>query len=68
MLISDVLNRIDDSGAIEQDEVSYDEIEHVDGDFATVWTPYRFFEDVKVSCDILNPHRELSKPEKWSKR
>jgi len=30
------------------DEVSYDEIEHVDGDFASVWTPYKFYEDGKL--------------------
>lgn len=41
---------IDSIGAAESDldEVSYNEVEHVDGIYATVWTPYRFFEDGKV--------------------
>lgn len=49
--IKNILERIDTvDGKVEMDEVSYDEIEHEDGDFATVWTPYRFFEDGKVTC------------------
>ena len=47
--VANILDRIDFEGAVEQDEVSHDEIEHVDGDFATVWTSYWFYEDGKVS-------------------
>lgn len=42
-----------DSG-IEMDEISHDEIEHVDGDFASCWTPYNFFENGKVSDSLEN--------------
>lgn len=42
-----VLERIG-SEAVEMEEVSYDEVEHVDGLFASVWTPYRSFEDGKA--------------------
>ena len=49
ILIANVLDLMPDDGKVEMDEVSYDEVEHVDGDFATVWTPYRFYEDGKVS-------------------
>ena len=48
ILITNVLELMSDDSNVEMDEVSYDEVEHVDGDFATVWTPYRFFEDGKV--------------------
>lgn len=46
--LDDILDRVCKDDGVERDEVSYDEIEHVDGDFATVWTPYRFYEDGKV--------------------
>ncbi|KAK5116857.1 hypothetical protein LTR85_009117 [Meristemomyces frigidus] len=48
MAISDVLNRLPLSADILMDELSYDEVEHMDGDFATVWTPYKFYEDGKL--------------------
>ena len=48
MLIEDILNRISDKSTVEMDEVSHDEVEHIDGEFATVWTPYNFYEDGKV--------------------
>jgi ketosteroid isomerase-like protein len=46
--IVQILERIPDDSPIDMDEVSYDEVEHVDGVFATVWTPYKFYEDGKV--------------------
>jgi ketosteroid isomerase-like protein len=52
-----ILGRIATVGEdLEMDEVSYSEVEHVDGDFATVWTPYRFYEKGKVwkPCLILS--------------
>ena len=30
------------------EETTYDEVEHIDGSFASVWTPYRFYQDGKV--------------------
>lgn len=50
MLVNDILDRIPDDGEVEMDEVSRNEVCHRDGDFATVWTPYKFFEDGKVGC------------------
>ena len=47
-LVEKVLDRVLEIDGVELDEVSYDEIEHVDGNFATVWTPCRFYEDGKV--------------------
>lgn len=49
LLIANVLDRINDDSGLTMDEVSFDEIVHVDGDFATVWTPFKFYEDGKVS-------------------
>jgi hypothetical protein len=46
--VAGILDRIDDGSSVEMDEVSYDEVEHTDGRFATVWTPYKFYEDGKV--------------------
>ena len=53
LLIANVLDRISDDGGVAMDEVSFDEIERIDGDFATVWTPYKFYEDGKVSALIM---------------
>jgi len=50
--LADVLKRISDQSDIEMDEVSYDEVEHVDGEFATVWTPYKFYEAGKVGFSL----------------
>ncbi|KXT08088.1 hypothetical protein AC579_1472, partial [Pseudocercospora musae] len=36
-----------ESADSEMDEYSYDEVEHVDDDYAIVWTPYEFVEDGK---------------------
>ena len=45
--LSKVLDLIPEDG--NEDEVSYDEVTHFYGDFATVWTPYKYYEDGKVS-------------------
>ena len=37
----------------ELDEVSYNEVEHIDGIYATIWTPYRFYEDGMVGVRRL---------------
>lgn len=53
LLVVDIFDRLIYKNAqAVMDEVSYDDVEHVDGDFATVWTPLRFFLDGKVlsSC------------------
>lgn len=56
--LASILYRIDDGkNGIEMDEVSYDETEHVDGDFATVWTPYKFYEEGKV-CGSLTVKKQ----------
>jgi hypothetical protein len=49
LLVANVLDRISDDSGVAMDEVSFDQIEHVDSDFATVWTPYKFYEDGEVS-------------------
>lgn len=48
MTLAQVLERIDEESKVEMDEVSYDEVEHIDGQLASVWTPYKFYEDGKV--------------------
>ena len=53
ILVSNILDLMPDDDSVEMDEVSYDEVEHVDGEFATVWTPYRFYEDGKVGLGLL---------------
>ena len=61
ILLANVLDLTPDDVSVEMDEVSYDEVEHVDGDFATVWTPYRFYEDGKVSSrSRFRKQREIS--------
>lgn len=53
-----IVEQVTRDDGVEQDEVSHDEVEHCDGDFATVWTPYRFYVDGKVylpavRCDSI---------------
>lgn len=48
MLVANILDLMSEDQSVEMDEVSYDEVEHIDGGFATVWTPYQLFEDGKV--------------------
>jgi hypothetical protein len=43
-----ILNVLDQMKDKEIEEISYDEVEHVDGQFATVFSPYRFMTDGKV--------------------
>lgn len=53
-----ILTAVATNDGVERDEVSYDEVEHCDGDFATVWTPYNFYTDGKVCikvAEILKP-------------
>ena len=45
--VTDILGKMA-TNDVEMDEVSHDEVEHVDGQFATVWTPYKFYENGKV--------------------
>lgn len=54
ILLVNVLDLISTVSDVEMDEVSYDEIEHIDGDFASVWTPYKFFENGKVRIIVLS--------------
>lgn len=46
--LSQVVQGLLDSSS-EMDEVPHDEIEHVDGDFASCWAPYKIHADGKVS-------------------
>lgn len=48
ILTSDILDKIPDDGEWNEAEVSYHEVEHVDGDFATLWTPYQYFDHGKA--------------------
>ena len=53
--IADILDRMDSVPAdVKMDEISHDEIEHIDGAFATVWTPYKFLENGKVGGILRN--------------
>lgn len=57
LLMDDILDKMNAASVsgLESEEVSYDEIEHVDGDFATVWTPFKFYENGKVSAATQPP-------------
>lgn len=46
--VAQILEWVTRDDGTEQDEVSHDEVEHCDGDLATVWTPYKFYVDGKV--------------------
>ncbi|KAK5723709.1 hypothetical protein LTR15_005409 [Elasticomyces elasticus] len=46
--VAAILQRLDERKGEQIDEISWDEVEHVCGDFASVWAPYRFFSGGKV--------------------
>lgn len=43
-------------------EATWDEVEHVDGDYATVWTNFSIHMDGKVDTTLVDPQELLSIP------
>ncbi|KAK4978056.1 hypothetical protein LTR42_002432 [Elasticomyces elasticus] len=41
--VAAILQRLDERKDEAMEEISWDEVEHVCGDFASVWAPYKFF-------------------------
>ncbi|KAK5682695.1 hypothetical protein LTS10_005824 [Elasticomyces elasticus] len=46
--VAAILQRLDERKGEAMDEISWDEVEHVCGEFASVWAPYKFFSGGKV--------------------
>lgn len=58
-MLDDIVNRICGvDKSIFMDEVSDNEVEHIDGPFATVWTPYRFYEPEEGKANSISPLRK----------
>ncbi|KAK5741628.1 hypothetical protein LTR17_003833 [Elasticomyces elasticus] len=41
--VAAILQRLDERKDEAMDEISWDEVEHVCGEFASVWAPFKFF-------------------------
>ncbi|KAK4958954.1 hypothetical protein LTR10_003752 [Elasticomyces elasticus] len=46
--VAAILQRLDERKDEAMEEISWDEVEHVCGDFASVWAPYKFFSGGKL--------------------